>query len=95
MADLIKPDAKVDVKEPNAPNMEETKLPVVKSEPLNQDDSAKPKTPRAKRINAVSPPKFRKVQSPYPTKVIWAKLAVRDFVVRCKLERGFLFLLFY
>lgn len=58
-------------------------------ESATKDDSSTPKKPRAKRVNHVPPPKFHKVESQYPPKVVWAKLAVRDFVIRCKLPQNF------
>lgn len=61
-------------------HMDET----VGMEPASQGEPAKLKTPRAKRINSVPSPKFRKVVSQYPSKILWAKLAVRDFTIRCK-----------
>lgn len=60
-------------------------------ESATKENSSTPKKPRAKRVNHVPPPKFHKVESHYPPKVLWAKLAVRDFVIRCKLSKKFSF----
>lgn len=56
----------------------------VKTETAGNEDSVS-KKPRAKRIQTVRAPEFKKVVSQYPAKVLWAKLAIRDFMLRCKL----------
>lgn len=59
---------------------------VVPSEPeVPAADDAKSEKPKSKRVQSVPAPKFQKVDSPYSTTILWAKLAIRDFTIRCEL----------